>query len=170
MTKLYMKQKVFSLRDRFTVKDESEQDRYYVEGEIFTLGKKLHICDMAGNEVAFVQQKLLTFLPRFFVFVDGVQVAEIVKELTFLRPRYRIDGPGWRVGGDFMAHDYEILNSAGRSIVSVHKVWLSWGDSYELDVARREDEVQALATVLAIDCVLDAASAGAAGGAGSSSN
>ena len=102
MTKLYMKQKVFSIRDRFTVKDESEQDRYYAEGEIFTIGKKLHICDIAGNEAAFVQQKVLTFLPRFFVYVDGVQVAEIVKEFTFLHPRYRIEGPGWRVEGDFL--------------------------------------------------------------------
>lgn len=162
MSKLYMKQKVFSLRDRFTVKDESEQDRYYVEGEIFTIGKKLHICDMAGNEVAFVQQKVLTFLPRFFVFVDGVQVAEIVKEFSILRPRYRIEGPGWRVEGDFWAHDYEIVDADAQPIVSVHKVWLAWGDSYELDISRREDEVQALATVLAIDCVLDAAGAAAA--------
>ena len=161
MTKLYMKQKVFSLCDRFTVKDENEQDRYYVEGEIFTIGKKLHICDMAGSEVAFVQQKVLTLLPRFYVYVDGAQVAEIVKEFTFLRPCYRIDGPGWRVNGDFWAHDYEIVDMSGRPIVAVHKVWLAWGDSYELDVARREDEVQALATVLAIDCVLDAASAAA---------
>lgn len=159
MSRLYMKQKVFSLRDRFTIKDEAEQDRYYVEGEIFTIGKKLHICDMGGNEVAFVQQKVFSFLPRFFVFVNGVQVAEIVKEFTFLRPRYRIDGPSWRVEGDFWAHDYDILDANGSSVVGVHKVWLSWGDSYELDIARREDEVQALATVLAIDCVLDAAQA-----------
>lgn len=159
--KLYMKQKVLSLRDRFTVRDDAEQDRYYVEGEIFTIGKKLHICDMVGKEVAFIQQKVLTFLPRFHVFVDGVQIAEIVKEFTLLRQRYRIEGPGWRVEGDFWAHDYEIVDADGRTIVAVHKVWLSWGDSYELDIARREDEVQALAVVLAIDCVLAAASAAA---------
>lgn len=159
MTKLYMKQKAFSLRDRFTVRDASEQDRYYVEGEIFTIGKKLHICDMAGEEVAFIQQKVLTFLPRFFVYLNGVQIAEIVKEFSFLRPRYRIEGPGWRVEGDFWAHDYEIVDAAEQPIVTVHKVWLSWGDSYELDIARREDEVQALAIVLAIDAIMDAASA-----------
>lgn len=160
MSKLYMKQKVFSIGARFTVKDESEQDQYYVEGEIFTIGRKLHVYDMAGSEVAFVQQKVLTFLPRFYVYVDGEQVAEIVKEFSFLRPSYRIEGPGWRVEGDFWAHDYEIADVDGTPIVSVHKVWLSWGDSYELDIARREDEVQALATVLAIDCVLDASGEG----------
>ena len=34
--KLYIKQKVFSWGDKFTVKDEAGRDRYYVEGEIFT--------------------------------------------------------------------------------------------------------------------------------------
>ena len=49
--KLYMKQKVFSIKDRFYIKDEFEKDRYYVEGEFFTIGKKLHLYDMNGNVV-----------------------------------------------------------------------------------------------------------------------
>lgn len=36
---LYIKQKVFSCADRFTVKDETGVDRYYVEGEFLSLGK-----------------------------------------------------------------------------------------------------------------------------------
>ena len=37
--KLYIKQKVFSWGDKFTVKDEAGRDRYYVEGEVFTFGR-----------------------------------------------------------------------------------------------------------------------------------
>jgi uncharacterized protein YxjI len=44
--KLYIKQKVFSWADRFTVKDENGADRYFVEGEMFSWGKKLHVYDM----------------------------------------------------------------------------------------------------------------------------
>lgn len=54
---LCMKQKVFSWGDRFTVWDENGNDRYYVRGEVFSLGKKLHLTDTAGAEVAFIQQK-----------------------------------------------------------------------------------------------------------------
>lgn len=32
MKQLYIKQKVFSLSEKFTVKDEQERDRYFVEG------------------------------------------------------------------------------------------------------------------------------------------
>lgn len=158
--KLYIRQKVFSWVDRFTVWDESGNDRYYVEGEFFSWGKKLHVSNLAGQEVAFIQQKVFSFLPKFFVFVDGEEVAEIVKEFTLLFPKYRIDGLGWDIDGSFMAHDYKITQN-GRSIVTIHKEWMTWGDCYELDIVENADEIVALATVLAIDCVMAAASAGA---------
>ncbi|MDE6863009.1 MAG: hypothetical protein K2J41_01320 [Eubacterium sp.] len=81
--KLYMKQKVFSFRDRFTIKDEYGEDKYYIEGEILSLGKKLRIYDMGGNELAFVREKLLAFMPKFTVEINGREIAEIVKKLTF---------------------------------------------------------------------------------------
>ena len=143
---------MFSWADRFTVKNSAGMDRYYVEGEVFTFGKKLHVYDMRGNEVAFIQQKLFTLLPRFFVFVDGEKVAEIVREFTFFFPRYSIEGLGWDINGRFMEHDYEITQ-AGRSIVTIRKEWLTWGDTYELDIADPKDEIIALAVVLTIDAV-----------------
>ena len=93
--KLYIRQKVFSWVDRFTVKNESGTDKYFVGGELFSWGKKLHVTDIYGNEAAFIQQKIFSFLPKFFVFIDGRQVAEITKKFTFLRPRYSIEGLDW---------------------------------------------------------------------------
>ena len=155
--KLYIKQKVFTWGDKFTVKDINGNDRYYVEGEIFSWGKKLHVYDVNGNEAAFIQQKVFSFLPRYFVYVGNEQVAEIVKEFSFLFPKYSIEGLGWEINGSFMAHDYEITR-AGQPIVTISKEWMTWGDSYELDISNSQDELVALAVVLAIDCVLDAAS------------
>ena len=152
--KLCIQQKVFSFRDRFYVTDEFGEERYYVEGEIFSLGKKLHVYDMQGREVAFIQQELLTFMPRFMVYVGEEQAAEIVKEFTFFRPSYRVDGPGWQVSGDFFAHEYEISDPVG-PVVSISKEWFTWGDCYQLDISPSADQALALAVVLAIDCVLD---------------
>ena len=150
--RLYIKEKVFSWGDKFTVKDEFGNDRYFVEGEVFTLGKKLHVYDTAGNEVAFIKQELFTLMPRYCVFCGGEQVAEIRKEFSFLFPRYSIDGLGWEIEGRFMAHEYEITRD-GYPIVSISKEWMTWGDSYELDIANPADEIVALAVVLTIDCV-----------------
>ena len=153
--KLYMKQKVFSWADTFTVKDSMGEDKYFIKGEAFSWGKKLHVYDRSGREVAFIRQKLWTFMPRYMVSVNGTDVAEIVKEFTFLRPKYSILGPGWEVDGSFWEHDYEVTEN-GRPIVSIRKEWMTWGDTYELDIADTGNEVMALAVVLAIDCVLDA--------------
>ena len=152
--KLYIKQKVFTWGDKFTVKDINGNDRYYVEGEVFSWGKKLHVYDMNGNEAAFIQQKVFSFLPRYFVYVGDEQVAEIVKEFSFLFPRYSIEGLGWDIEGRFMAHDYEITQN-GRPIVTISKEWMTWGDSYELDITNPADELVALAVVLTIDCVTE---------------
>ncbi len=160
MKRLYIKQKVFSWRDKFTVWDEFGGDRYYVEGEIFTFGKKLHVYGADGGEAAFISEKVWSFLPRYRVYIDGEQVAMIVKEFTFLRPRYTIEGLGWEVQGSFWEHDYEISGGGG-TVARIHKQWMTWGDCYEIDIDEGEDEVLVLAVVLAIDCVMAAQAAAA---------
>lgn len=161
MKKLYMKQQIFSWIDKFTVKNEAEEDCYVIEGDMVQVGgKKLHINDMNNNEVAFIQQKLLSLMPKFFVYVNGEQVAEIVKKISFFKAKYVIEGPGWEVKGSLLDHDYTITSEKGE-IVKLHKVWLSWGDSYELEISDDADEVLALAVVIAIDCVMAAQEAAA---------
>ena len=151
--KLYIKQKVFSWKDRFSVKNENEEDVFFVEGELFSFGKKLHIFDARNAEVAFIRQQIFTFLPRYFVSVNGTEVAEIVKEFTFFKPRYSIKGLDWQVEGDFFAHDYTVHHN-NHPIVRIRKEWMTWGDTYELDIAEGVDAVSALSVVLAIDCVM----------------
>ena len=155
--KLYIKEKVFSWGDKFTVKDEYGSDKYFVQGEVFSWGKKLHVYDSVGREVAFIKQEIWSILPRFYVFCGDEQIAEIKKEFTFLFPKYSIQGLGWEIEGRLMAHDYEIIKN-GNSIVTISKEWMTWGDSYELDIANPEDEIVALAVVLTIDCVMEASS------------
>ena len=150
--KLYIKQKVFSWGDKFTVKDEEGTDRYFVEGEIFSWGRKLHVYDMNGQEAAFIQQELFTLLPRYHVFCNGQEIAEIKKEFSFFLPKYSIEKLGWEVEGKFSAHDYRILK--GRNpIAIITKEWMTWGDSYKINIVNPEDEIMSLAVVLTIDCV-----------------
>ena len=155
--KLYIKEKVFSWGDKFYVKDALGNDRYVVEGEVFTLGKKLHVYDMLGREAAFIKQELMTFLPRFTVWSGGEEIAQVKKEFSFLVPRYSIEGLGWVIEGSFWEHDYRITQN-GAPIVTITREWMTWGDSYELDIAPGADEILALAVVLTIDCVREAQS------------
>jgi len=152
--KLYIKQRVFSWTDKFSVKDEYGNNRYFVQGELFSWGKKLHVSDAFDREVVFIQQKVWSWNPRYFVYINGVQVAEIVREFTFFKPRYSVLGLGWDIDGEFFSHDYTAVKN-GRPIVSISKEWFTWGDSYVLDIADPRDELPALAVVLAIDCAME---------------
>lgn len=151
---LYMKQKVFSWNDKFSIQNSYGEDKYFVEGKLISIGKKLRIYDTASNELAFVNQKVVSFMPKFSVEMNGEEVAVIKKKFTLLKPKYIIEGPGWEVEGDFFGHDYTITDG-GKPVVAIHKKWMAWGDTFELDIADEHQEVLAMAVVLAIDAVMD---------------
>jgi uncharacterized protein YxjI len=93
-------------------------------------------------------------MPRYSGFTNGAQVAQVKREFTFFRPKYTLEGPGWEAEGDFFAHEYQVTDR-GRCIATISKEWMSWGDSYELDIADGVNEINALAVVLAIDAVIE---------------
>ena len=163
MPKLLIRQKIFSWGERFEVKNEHDETVYRVEGELFSLGHKLHVYDNLDREVISIRQKPWSFKPRFFVYVDGEQAAEIVREWSF-RPRYTIHGPNWTVNGNLWEHDYSILEGE-REIVSISKAWFTWGDFYTVDIREEKDKLLALAVVLAMDCVMASQAAAASAGA-----
>lgn len=153
--KMYMKQKVFSWGDKFNIYDAEGGELYAVWGEVFSLGKKLHVEDMYGRELAYIQQKLLTFLPKFFILRDEQQVAEVVKKFTFLRHKYEVKGLDWTAEGNFLTHEFQIKSNDGHVVADVSKKWFSWGDSYEISVSRGEDPINVLAVVLVIDACIE---------------
>ena len=87
--KLYIKQKVFSIGERFTVKDEFGNDRYFVEGEWLSIPKKFRILDAQNQEVLLLESKFFSFMPAYQIIRNGEVAAEIVKEFSFFRPKYR---------------------------------------------------------------------------------
>ncbi len=152
--KLYIQQRLFSFRDRFDIYDENYEPVYSVEGELFSLTHNLHVYDADNNEAAFLEKKFLSFLHRFTIQIPGLEPVEVTKEFSFFRPRYRIEGSDWRLEGDIFAHEYQLV-SGNRPVLSITKKWLSWADSYELDIPDEEDALLALCIVLCVDAVLD---------------
>ena len=162
MAKLYIKQKVFSWKDRFSIFNELGEDVYRVEGEFFTFGKKLHVYDLYDNEVTFIHQKVWSFLPKYYISRNGTDIAEVVKQFTFLKARYEVPAFGWTVQGNFTAHEYVITDSVGQTVATISKQWFTWGDTYELDISYGADPLNVLAVVLIIDAVLAAQNSAAA--------
>ena len=152
--KLYIKQKIFSWNDSFSVYDSMERELFTVQGALFSFGKKLTIFDRTDREIYRIEQELFRFRPRYHIVKHGEIEATVVKEFSMFKPYYTVEGPGWEVQGDFFDHDYEITDG-GRLVASVRKQWFTWGDTYEIDVDDAFDPVAVLAVAIIIDCVLD---------------
>ncbi|MFC6039668.1 LURP-one-related/scramblase family protein [Paenisporosarcina macmurdoensis] len=152
MKQLYIKQKVLSLSGKFTVKDEQENDVYYVEGSFMKIPKTFSIMNPARGEVALITKKMFSFLPKFFVEVNGQEVLTIKKELSFLKPRYTIDAAGIDVQGNWWEMSFQVLQH-GEVVGQVSKEWFTWGDSYKVQILNEEMESIIIALVVAIDCV-----------------
>ena len=148
--KLLFKQRMFSWFDSYDVYNEDGDVLYTVRGDI-AWGHLLRIYDGRGVEIGVVKERVLSWLPRFEMYLDGRYVGSIRKEFTFFRPRFLIDCNGWQVEGDWFEWDYHILDDRGQSIAYVNKQLFNWTDTYVIDVRNPNHATCILMLVLAID-------------------
>jgi len=151
-----MKQKLFCWGDDFAIKDDQGRDVFFVDGKAFSIGEKLSFQDMAGNELAFIRQKLLAWGPTYEIY-RGSELAAVVKKhlFTFLNCKFTVDVPGpddLEAEGNFLDHEYRFTRG-GRIVATVSKQWFSWTDTYGVEVADGEDAVLLLASTVVIDMV-----------------
>ena len=148
--KLLFKQRFFSWLDSYDIFDESGNTLYTVKGEL-AWGHCMKIYDAEDNEIGMIQEKVLTFLPKFEIYLRNSYMGCISKEFTFFKPAFDIDYNGWHVEGDGWEWDYRITNSSGECVAVVTKEPFNWTDTYVIDVKDPEDALDALMLVLAID-------------------
>ena len=148
--RLLFKQRLFSWFDSYDIYDEDGNTVYTVKGQL-SWGHCMKIFDAHGNEIGMIQERILTLLPKFEIYLRGNYVGCIRKEISFFKPVFDIDYSGWHVEGDFFEWDYNILNSSGGCVARVSKELLNWTDTYVIDVNNPQDALGALLLVLAID-------------------
>ena len=148
--KLLFKQRFFSWFDSYDIYNEAGQTVYTVKGQL-AWGHCLKIYDARGAEIGTVKERILTFLPKFEMYLGDRYIGCISKEFTFFFPKFNIDFNGWQVDGDWLEWDYQIMNSSGRPIANVSKELWNWTDTYVIDVHDPQDALCALMLVLAID-------------------
>lgn len=154
MATYYMNQK-FSFRDRFTIKDEQMKDVFYAEGDFFTLGKRIRLYTMAGEEVLFIRQKLLSILSQYEFFIGEQLVCEMKQQFAFFKQTYNIVTPHWEITGDVWDLNFDIHDNRG-IIARINKKWFSFMDAYEIEVFEEEYIELVLGVIVAIDADIEA--------------
>lgn len=152
--KYIIKQKIFSLRTGFYIKNEFEEDVYSIKGEVFSLGKKLRLYDLEDRELVYIEQEIFNFLPVYNIYVDGEVLAKVKKKFALFRTEFSIESNGreYTLEGDFLSHEYRIL-SQNREIANISKEWFTFSDTYGVDIAEGESDPFILALVIVLDQV-----------------
>ena len=114
--KLMFKQRLFSWLDSYDVFDRDGSAVYTVKGEL-SWGHRLQIYDAQGEHLGTVQEKVLTLLPRFQLYLGDRLAGTITKEFTFFRPRFTLDCNGWTVDGDLWEWDYQVMDGSRTVII-----------------------------------------------------
>ena len=71
MSRLLIKQKVFSWTDTYEVYDANGTSKYYVKADFFSIGHRIHVYDkQTGQEVGMIQEKVLRLLKEFEIFMS----------------------------------------------------------------------------------------------------
>lgn len=148
--KLLIKQKVFSLTDSYDIYDEYENKKYTVKAEFLSIGHRLHVYDSYGQEIGLIRQKVLSLMPVFEIEVNGNSIGFIRKRFSLLRPKYDVEYNGWKVTGDFMGWNYDVV-SGNETVMHIQKELLHWGDTYVINFANPANEIMGLMLVIAID-------------------
>lgn len=92
--KLLFKQRFFSWFDSYDIYDEAGNTVYTVKGQL-SWGHCLKIYDAYRNEIGTVRECILSFLPRFEIYMGSRYIGCITKEFTFFKPKFTIDFNGW---------------------------------------------------------------------------
>jgi uncharacterized protein YxjI len=151
--KLYIKQKVFSLTDTFVIKDANENDYYIGRRKFFSFGANIDVYNRNDDIVANIQQKLFSLLPQYDINISNGESFTVVKKFDFFKSDFIFKGIDLSIEGDFFSHNFTLYNG-NQEIMTVSKQWLSWGDTYELDIVSDENEILCICAVIVIDMVL----------------
>ena len=150
-----VKQKIFSLGDKFTITDRDGLDRFQAQGKVLSLGAKLSFQDMSGNELYYIEQKLLRLLAEYNIHENGKVVATCKQKFSFLGSKFEISSMNgnYSIEGRPLNYNYEIFKD-GQPIATIDKQFFSFADTYGVDINEAEDDGFILSLVIVIDQVV----------------
>jgi uncharacterized protein YxjI len=152
--KYRMKQDWIALGDDFTITDENSHVIAKVDGKVFSIGKKLSFLDAHGRELGVISERIISLRTSYEIIRNGEIIAVVSKDLfSLFRCSFTVDVPGpddLEAQGNLLEHDY-VFSRHGQTVATVSKAWLSFRDSYCIDVAHGEDAFLIVASAVVID-------------------
>ena len=154
MKHFYMKQKVFSFRDRYKIYDENQNVVFHCVGKVLSLSARMSFMDTSTDQELFLfRKKVLSFMPTYYIYDPfEKQIAVIKRRIAFMKAKLDIDSEygQYRIEGNYFQLNFSIFEGE-KEVANVQKKWISWGDSYEITIFEDEKYKYLTALVVVID-------------------
>ncbi|APF26230.1 tubby C 2 family protein [Clostridium sporogenes] len=153
--KFIIKQKLFSITDKYIIENEYGEKLYKVQKILMSMFKKIKIYDIEDRELVYIKEKFIKILPTYLIYMGGNQVATMKKDIGILKPRFTVESiiGDYEVKGDILDINFTI-EKAGETVARVKKHFPAIRDSYEVDIKEGASQSLVLAMVIIIDDVV----------------
>ncbi len=147
---LYITQKTLLRSKEFEVTDEFKRPVWIVKGSLVS-GNKVQIFTNGGTFAAEIDKRNGLFGTKFDISVNGVHFDTVKKKNIATGVKYETTKNGWKLDGDYIKGAYRLLTARDGLVMTHSEKWFSWGETYVLEVSRKEDELMCLCVALCVD-------------------
>ncbi|CAF3626986.1 unnamed protein product [Rotaria sp. Silwood1] len=151
-----IREKIFSLRDNYKVKDELDQDVFIVRSKLLTMGDNMILEDMTGNGLVKIEEELLHLNPTYKILStrndDAGRQLALVKKKFSLHETFSIDS----VYGEYKLEALDLLGrlftliKEGHIVATVSRKYDTVADAYEAEIDGNEDHALIIALIIII--------------------
>lgn len=155
MVKFIIKQKLFSITDKYIIENEYGEKMYKAQKTLMSMYKKIKIYDMDDRELVYIKEKFMKVLPTYLIYMNGNHVATMKEDISILKPKFTVESiiGDYEVKGDILEHNF-IIEKEGKIAASVKKHLPSIRDSYEVNIEEGNSQSIILAMIIIIDDVI----------------
>lgn len=154
--KLQMRSKIASIHNKIEVTDEYGEAVYHIQSKVVSIHDTTFLKRADGGDIATITKKVVSLHDTHFIEMNDGRTVEIRPELLHLtKDVVDIDALGWKLVGDIVQHNYQLLDAQGQILAEIHRKWISLHNTYEID-ARQEDSLDMIVAVLiALDKIVE---------------
>lgn len=154
--KYHIRQRAWSLREEFIVRDQGGKAAFKIKNRFFHIGDHLIIRDLATHaKVARVKQKLFHVRPHYTIYRDGNLWAHLrEKFLHFDGERFKIqlkNGSVYHIDGNIWNWDFTVTNERGDLVAEIGQRVSILRDYYGVDIAQGVDVPFIIALAITIE-------------------
>ncbi|MCL2711853.1 MAG: LURP-one-related family protein [Methanomassiliicoccaceae archaeon] len=146
---LTQKQKIVSWFDSYNIYDDKDNIVFKVKGKL-AWGHKLEIYDSNDKYLGKVVEKVISLLPKYIFFVGESEIGFLQKKLSLMRPKFELECAGWKIDGNVMQWNYNVM-SGNELIMTCDKKVVSLRDTYKLNIIDEKNALLCLMISLSID-------------------